>query len=141
MIDKPEEGKKLKPKKAMPKKEETPTVEEAKPTIIEEAIAPKIVAPQQSAPKTDKPSSTEEVAEAKIESLEEAAQPKTLDEQLLDFYKTAAPGNLSLGQIMVQLGVDDPTLIKQAWDRLYDQHKVPFSKLFKPPLGYVSFEP
>jgi len=154
MIDKPEEKKTVKPKKATVKKEPQPKVEEVKETpepisykqegtslvlkpeevvSIEEAEAPKEPTPQ-------KPEATEEPAPPTEEKAEEPVA-KTLDEQLLDFYNTAEPGNLSLGKVMVQLGVDDPILIKQAWDRLYDQHKVPFSKLFKPPKGYVGFEP
>jgi len=142
MIDKPEK-KTPKPRKVAEKKEEK-TIEEvpekAEATEAEEKPAP-TAHKQEGTPLVLEP---KEVITATVEpSIEELTipTPKTLDEQLLDFYNAAEPGNLSLGQIMVQLGVDDPILIKQAWDRLYDLHKVPFSKLFKPPMGFVGFEP
>ena len=134
MSDKPEK-KTLKPKKAIVKKEEKPIVKEPEKT-------PEIIGYKQEG--TDLGVEPEEVIEtADVEPIVEeltVPQPKTLDEQLLDFYNAAEPGNMSLGHIMVQLGVDDPTLIKQAWDRLYDLRKVPFTKLFKPPLGHIGIE-
>ena len=64
----------------------------------------------------------------------------TLDEQLLTIYNTSPPGIISLAHAMVELSIDDPILIRQAWDRLYDQHKVPFTKLYKPPPGRVGID-
>jgi len=138
MIDKPEEEKKtLKPKKATPKKEETRKAEEIEQET--EAVIPTpIPTPEEPEPQTmeDKPDET-----PPTKAVAEEPTPKTFDEQLLDIYNAAEPGNLSLGHIMVALDVEDPILIQQAWDRLYDQRKVPFSKLYKPPLGHVGFEP
>ena len=64
----------------------------------------------------------------------------TLDEQLLAIYTEAPPGPISLAHAMVELGIEDPTLIRQAWDRLYDQRKVPFTKLYKPAPGRVGID-
>ena len=161
MIDKPEEGKKPTPKKATKKKEKpqaeeierTPAIigrthpdlppqpekVEAKPDETPKPIAYK----QEDANLVLKPEevvSTEEANKILAEKEAEITTPKTLDEQLLDIYNAAEPGNMSLGQIMVSTGVEDPILIKQAWDRLYDLRKVPFSKLFKPGKGYIGIE-
>ena len=142
MIDKPEEGKTPKPKKT------TKPKPEAKP--IEKAEDPKAISPKKAEVEPNETLATEELLETitpteptpeKAEVIApEEPQPKTLDEQLLEIYNDAAPGNMSLGQIMVQTGIDDPMLIKQAWDRLYDLRKVPFSKLFKPRKGYIGIE-
>ena len=137
MIDKPKEDKTLKPKKATPKKEETRKAEEIEQET--EAVIPTpIPTPEEPEPQTmeDKPDET-----PSTNAVAEEPTPKTFDEQLFDIYKEASPGVMPLGQLMVDLNVDDPILIMQAWDRLFDQRKVPFSKLFKPPKGYVGFEP
>ena len=146
MIDKPEK-KTLTPKKTT--KEKKPKIEETeeKPTteIIEKAEASKEPTPQKVDAHPEEPAQVPIVEEAEkpaaiIEAKAELPKPKTFDDQLLAFYNAAEPGNLSLGHIMVQLDVEDPILIKQAWDRLYDLRKVPFTKLFKPPKGHIGIE-
>ena len=140
MIDKPVK-KTLKPKKAIVKKEETPTVEESEKQPEPEAIEI-AKTPQESTPQKVETEPKEIVTATPEISYDDVMipTPKTLDEELLDIYHAAEPGNMSLGQIMVQTGIDEPILIKQAWDRLYDLRKVPFSKLFKPGKGYIGIE-
>lgn len=120
MSTKPRVAKKEKPK------------EEPKPPIEEESTEKK---PMEE--KAEKPTPIIPEEEAVIAT---PPKPRTLDEKLLDIYNAARPGPMSIAEVMLETGLEDPILIKQAWDRLYDRHMVPFSKLYKPEQGRVGID-
>lgn len=133
MIDKPEK----KTPKPTPKKtpKGSPRLEGRTPVIREEKK------PTSTKEKPVEKAESEQPVAEHIEEVAEPVTPQTIEEQLLAIYNDAPPGPLSLADTMKKLGVDQPILIKQAWDRLYDQRKVPFTKLYKPAKGHVGFEP
>ena len=58
-------------------------------------------------------------------------KPKTLEEQLLDYWKQAPPGPIDAEKLAEELNTTAERL-SQAWDRLYDFHKICFAKFVKP---------
>jgi len=77
----------------------------------------------------------EEVVEPEVvveePELTEAERLTRLYKQLLDIYEAAPPGHISLGYVLEETGASKIE-IDQTWDKLYDQRKVPYSRLYKP---------
>jgi len=57
-------------------------------------------------------------------------QPLTIEEKLLVVYANAPLGPMDIKKIALELGETEERL-NQAWDRLYDFGKLPFSKFVK----------
>jgi hypothetical protein len=54
----------------------------------------------------------------------------SIEDQLLEAFNKAPPGPMNIAQLMLDFNTTQIRL-SQAWDRLYDLEKVPFSKFVK----------
>lgn len=97
-----------------------PKKKKVKPKVEEEIVSTAIEEPELSA---------EELALTTPEAEPEEPK-KTLDEQLLDYYNNAPLGPLKMEDLKKTLDATEEQLT-QAWDRLYDQHLIEFSKFVK----------
>jgi hypothetical protein len=90
-------------------------------------------------PQTEETSEPEETVQAEEEDavetepvveLTQAERLALLPQQIMDIYNAAPAGHIPLETVLKETGASEIE-IAQAWDKLYDQHKVPFSQLYK----------
>jgi hypothetical protein len=96
-------------------------------TIPSEEKLPPMVPPEPS------PTIATETTPIPTPSAEPTAKPTvhtSIEDQLLEAYNKAPLGPMNLAQLMLDTNATQIRL-SQAWDRLYDLGKVPFSKFVK----------
>lgn len=106
----------------MPRKRKKTEVEET-PIVEEEKT-------EETTPERTSTETKEETTEITATQLPPAEPPTTLEQQLLDIYNASPVGPIPLWKLLKET---DATIqeLESAWDSLYDQHKVPFTKFYK----------